>query len=83
MTPLIITAGKRYTTRDGREARVYATDGGTQYPVHGAVWNGTEWTMAQWTKEGRFGFDERERSRDLTGDWCNSLVQRPQPEGGE
>lgn len=31
-----IEMGKTYRTRDGREVRIYAVDGESRYPVHGA-----------------------------------------------
>ena len=54
-----------HTTRDGKEARIYATDGGGVYPIHGAVkkTNG-EWRVHQWNKNG-FWHDENETDNDL------------------
>lgn len=45
--------GKTYRTRDGREARVYAVDGGGNWPVHGAI-RGRDgvWSAEAWTKDG-------------------------------
>lgn len=38
-TPVVTTfePGKEYKTRDGRKVRIYATDAGGEYPIHGAV----------------------------------------------
>jgi len=47
----MIELGKKYKTRDGREVRIYAVDGGGRFPVHGAVklddgaWRQEEWTL--------------------------------------
>lgn len=45
----MIDKSKQYRTRDGREVRIYATDGDTDCPIHGAIltrhgWKGTSWT---------------------------------------
>jgi hypothetical protein len=34
---MTVEMGKEYTTRDGRPVRIYAVDGGGQFPVHCAV----------------------------------------------
>jgi len=45
----MIELGKQYRTRDGREVRIYAVDGGGEFPVHGAIkkpgdiWDSTCW----------------------------------------
>jgi hypothetical protein len=50
---MMIEIGKTYQTRDGREARVYATDGGGEYPVQGAYRDhGKIWLTATWTLVG-------------------------------
>jgi len=33
----MISKDKQYRTRDGREVRIYATDAGGYWPVHGAI----------------------------------------------
>jgi hypothetical protein len=51
----LFQAGCTYRTRDGREARVYATDGAGDYPIHGATrWPREGWEEATWTAEGRY-----------------------------
>jgi hypothetical protein len=46
--------GKEYRTRDGRLARVYATDGGPVSPVHGAIYhNKLGWIICGWRKDGK------------------------------
>jgi hypothetical protein len=49
----MIDKDKQYKTRDGREVRIYATDGGGIYPVHGAIKNESGWYLAQWYSDGR------------------------------
>ena len=39
-------------TRNGLEARIYASDGGGTFPVHGAVLIQDTWKPCQWTLEG-------------------------------
>jgi len=47
----MIELGKQYKTRDGREVRIYAVDGGGRFPVHGGLklvdgtWRQEEWTL--------------------------------------
>ena len=51
-------------TRDGRKARIYATDGSSEYPIHGAVMrtpgdpdgDGEEsgWSAVSWDSEGSY-----------------------------
>jgi hypothetical protein len=43
---------RKYTTRNGREVRIYATDGVGYYPIHGAVKDGDLWHSHVWTKDG-------------------------------
>ncbi len=48
----MISKDKQYRTRDGREVRIYATDGYTDFPVHGAVKNKEGWMPLQWHLQG-------------------------------
>ena len=48
----MIDINKQYRTSDGREVRIYATDGWGNYPVHGAVLRGDQWEMSSWTLDG-------------------------------
>lgn len=41
----MIDINKNYRTRDGREVRIYATDGVGDYPVHAAVKNSKGWEV--------------------------------------
>ena len=50
----MIDINKTYRTRDGREVRIYATDGGGPQPVHGAVSGLSFWSTASWSKNGSY-----------------------------
>ena len=50
----MIDIKKQYRTRDGREVRIYATDGGGPCPVHGAVSGLNFWSTASWSKNGSY-----------------------------
>ena len=50
----MIDKSKTYRTRDGREVRIYATDGGGPCPVHGAVSGLNFWSTASWSKNGSY-----------------------------
>lgn len=42
-----------YVTKGGKRARVYATDAGGVYPIHGAILDGVVWAVQSWTATGR------------------------------
>lgn len=71
----MIDPKKTYKTRDGSEVKVYSTDNGGAYSVHGAYRFGMIWIAAQWTVEGIC--DRRDSDKDLTEDhqtitvWAN------------
>jgi HD-like signal output (HDOD) protein len=49
----MIDINKKYRTRDGREVRIYATDGGGGYPVQGAIFSKElGWLLATWSMDG-------------------------------
>jgi len=50
----MIDMKKKYRTKDGREVRIYATDGVGHYPVHGAVNNEGDWVSVNWSEAGQF-----------------------------
>lgn len=59
-----ISKDKTYRTRDGREVRIYATDGGGDETVHGAVNKpGQGWAAYSWSEDGYF-WDDGEECRD-------------------
>jgi hypothetical protein len=59
----MIDITKKYKTRDGREVRIYATDGGGHRPVHGAIREGQEWVAYTWLHDG------------VAGLHCNALIE--------
>jgi hypothetical protein len=58
---MMISKDKQYRTRDGREVRIYATDGTEPHPIHGAVLDEEEggWEPYSWTDDGYF-YDDKE-----------------------
>jgi hypothetical protein len=62
----MISMDKQYTTRDGREVRLYAVDAGGVFPVHGAYLSrgSKKWVSLTWNPVGRF-FEGYESSNDL------------------
>ena len=51
----MIDKSKQYRTRDGREVRIYATDGGGKDHIHGAVKNECgSWVAEQWYGGGKY-----------------------------
>ena len=49
----MIDPKKTYRTRDGREVRIYAVDGGNGWSVHGAVLGEAGWMATIWNAIGR------------------------------
>ena len=47
-----IQDGCELQTRWGRPVRIYATDGGGGYPIHGAIQIGESWISRSWSKDG-------------------------------
>jgi hypothetical protein len=47
-----IDINKQYRTKNGREVRIYATDGGGTYSVHGAILKNGSWGSTRWNKYG-------------------------------
>jgi hypothetical protein len=48
----MIDINKKYRTRDGREVRIYATDGRAMYPIHGAILQEHGWQQSCWAVDG-------------------------------
>jgi hypothetical protein len=49
----MISKNKTYRTRDGREVRIYATDGGLgQSMIHGAIYGPNGWVPHVWFPDG-------------------------------
>ena len=59
----MIDKNKQYRTRDGREVRIYATDGNGHKPIHGAIREGESWVAYTWLYDGVAALD------------CNSLIE--------
>ena len=59
----MININKKYRTRDGREVRIYATDGGGRNPVHGSIKEEDGWIFQVWPKSGRYFEDDDEDYR--------------------
>ena len=69
-------------TRDGRQVRIYATDGACSYCIHGAILTERGWEANVWDRNGRYVDDKKDNSSDLvrktrriTG-WVN-VYQQP------
>ncbi len=45
---------KPFKTEGGHPARIYATDGSSDYPIHGAIFVEGHWAPNSWTREGKF-----------------------------
>jgi hypothetical protein len=54
-----------HTTRDGKEARIYALDGSGSYPIHGAIKVGEKWEAWNWQINGSWLEDGRAVAADL------------------
>lgn len=55
----MIDKSKQYKTADGREVRIYGTDGAGAYPVHGAINTHDEgWLLYCWPSNGCAKFNE-------------------------
>jgi hypothetical protein len=52
----VIDPKKNYRTRDGREVRIYAVDGGDEFCVHGAILIDGIWCQRSWPISGIIGF---------------------------
>jgi hypothetical protein len=48
----MIDVNKTYRTRDGREVRIYATDGGGDHAVHGSIKMNDGWRCTTWQADG-------------------------------
>ena len=48
----MIDKSKTYRTRDGREVRIYATDGMGDQPIQGAILNKCGWRATCWSDNG-------------------------------
>ena len=61
----MIDINKKYRTRDGREVRIYALDGGGGCPVHGIIFSKQlGWMLATWSMDG-FALNDIDHPADL------------------
>jgi len=61
----MIDINKKYRTRDGKEVRIYAVDGGrNKNIVHGAM-NDKGWLSVTWTAEGKYLKFDMDSENDL------------------
>jgi hypothetical protein len=62
----MVSKDKQYRTRDGREVRIYATDGYGPFCLHGAIAVYDEkktivgWVLRLWREDGSTGLKENE-----------------------
>jgi len=61
----MISKDKTYKTRDGREVRIYATDGYGDNKVHGAVKEDSGWVIYAWYEDGRYALSDYKGRHDL------------------
>jgi len=61
----MIDKDKQYKTRDGREVRIYATDGRGVFPVHGAIKHVEGWTSVSWCEDGMHLGNNKQTEYDL------------------
>lgn len=76
-TQLKVEVGKFYRTRNNKKARIYATDAGGEYTVHGATYceNINAWVPHQWNISGRDSFSqEKEFNFDLIWEWEEPVI---------
>jgi len=52
-------------TRHGKPVRIYAIDGSSVYPIHGAVFTCGAWEPAIWQEDGRFDIVDKESNNDI------------------
>lgn len=48
-----VDKNKKYRTKDDHEVRIYADDGGGEYPIHGAILVNGKWFSSSWHADGR------------------------------
>lgn len=68
-----IEPGKFYKTRSGRKARIYAVDGDSVRPIHGAIIANGDWILAGWGMDGNFYDSSNESEYDLISEWTEPL----------
>ena len=61
----MIDKSKTYRTRDGREVRIYATNGEGDQAIHGAVLTDGEWRIFAWYSDGVYSRSYKNGRHDL------------------
>lgn len=63
-----LEVGKYYKTKNGYKVRIYSTDAGGCYPIHGAIYSNSNigWALGQWTHNGSNGSNEL---LNIVGEW--------------
>lgn len=56
---------KPVQTRDGRQVRIYATDGAEPYCIHGATECNGKWCSTSWQRDGSFTHSGKVDNTDL------------------
>ena len=63
---MLVVMEKQYSTRDGKEVRLYAVNQGGLFPVHGAIRSTSGyWMVSGWTRDGRYKTDCPSHVHDL------------------
>ena len=60
----MIDKDRTYRTRDGREVRIYATDGRGEFQIHGAIKTDIGWSCSEWKLNGQ-SYANRSGPNDL------------------
>jgi len=57
---MTIDINKKYRTRDGREVRIYAVNGGGHWPIHGSIKDDLHpfWVQTSWDENGKYNYPE-------------------------
>ena len=63
-----IEVGKFYKTRRGSKVRIYTIENGGEYPIHGAVFNGT-WESYSWNRDGEWVDNLTPAGDDIVAEW--------------
>ena len=66
-----IEVGKFYSSRGGEQVRIYATDAGGRFPLHGSIKQKGRWVVRAWTSDGQFFSDGETTNDDIAGEWTD------------
>lgn len=69
---MVIEIGKFYRTRDNNKARIYALDGSSDYPIHGAILGEDGWVTETWILNGNYSdIIEMSSPFDIVAEWTD------------